>query len=454
MYYREQNYSGIERIIATLYILLLPLRMISPLAGVTGLFSASATYFDFFLHILGFMLMLNTTQGKIKTNQMANMFIKLVVFLEMISLTMAFFLNSKLGTIDGDDTFAAIFGPAIYYIHYLVIMLYNIYIFGMFTKEEISKIIDKLILWNLVLGYIQIMICNGGGFVATIYDRLNFLGVFRPASYITTISRIPISGSEPAAAGCFIGIFVFPYLMSKIINRENEKKYYIQALLWLPIIYFTRSSTCFILVLVDLLCFLYIGLKYRRVGKKTIFALITLCIVACSLVVVSSGDTIDNPVVNEIRYLLFEKSGDRNNESTVTRTIPTYINFKIFEEYPILGIGNGNQGFFYTKYFPSWGTISANTYHKIVGVADGGVFIPSLFSGYGIIGVLAFFFCTVRYLRYAKYWKNKLGSFYYMFMFGFVAFIVNGFQGDYFGNYMTLFVLCLPFLAEWYKKRK
>lgn len=453
MYYRKYNYANLEKIIATLYIVLLPLRMPSSLAGVASLFSACAIYFDFFLHILGFVLMLISTHGKLQTNQYANMFVKLVVFFELISLIMAFVFYSKLGTVDGDDTFIAIFGPAIYYIHYLVIMFYNIYIFGMFTKEELSKIIDKLIIWTLILGYVQLLICNGVGIVASVYDRINFLGVFRPASYITNISRIPISGAEPASAGCLIGIFVFPYLMSKIISRENVRKYYIQILMWLPVIFFTKSSTCFILVFVDLLIFIIIGIKTGCFGKGSLVMLFLVALGMIVMTIVTTEDLKSIPIIEQVRYLLFEKSGDRNNESAVTRTIPTYINFQIFLEYPLTGVGNGNQGFFYSEYFPSWGSISANTFNRITGVADGGVFIPSLFSGYGIIGVLAFVICTMRYLRKAINDRAKLQSFYYMFRISFIAFLVNGFQSDYFGNYITMFVLCIPFMAEQYDRK-
>lgn len=447
MYYRDKHFS-VEKKIAMLYILLLPLRMPMPLTGIAGMFGACATYLDFFLHIFGFALMLMTTHGKLKTNKIANMFVKLVLFLEIISLSMALLLHNSLGSIDGDDTITAIFGPSIYYIHYVVILFYNIYIFGMFTKAEISKILDKLVLWNLILGYIQILICNGAGFIANIYDSLNIFGVFRPASYITNISRIPVAGAEPASAGCFIGILVFPYLMSKIISRENMKKNYIQILLWIPIIFFTKSSTCYILVFVDILVFVILGMKNRCFSKNIIVIFIGLCVGLLVLFFVASNDLENNPLIEQIRYLLFEKSTDRSNESSVTRNIPTYINFRIFLEYPFLGVGNGNQGFFYTKYFPSWGDISLGTFSKINGVADGGVFIPSLFSGYGIIGVCAFLFCTIRYIKKTIRSKYLLNSFYYMFLISFVVFLVNGFQGDYFGNYLTLFVLCIPFMAE------
>ena len=444
---REQHNSAIEKKIAALYIILLPLKMFAPLNGIFSVFSACATYFDFILHILGFALMLIASRGKLKTNRFANMFVKLVMVLELISFAMAFLLHETLGTIDGTDTYAAIMGPSIYYLHYLTIMFYNIYIFGLFSKEEIGRLLEKLIGWNLVLGYIQIAICMGIGAVARIYDGLNVLKAFRPAAYITTIWRIPLSGAEPASAGCLIGILVLPYFMSKIISGENMQKYVRQLLLWLPIIYFTRSSTCYILVFIDFLIFIILGIRKRRFTRLTLIMLVALCVGALVLVFLASGREINNPVVNELRYLLFEKSSDRGNESTVTRTIPTYINFKLFLEYPMFGVGNGNQVFFYTKFFPDWGMISATTYSNITGVADGGVFIPSLFSGYGIVGVIAFLLCTIQYVKAAVESKRFLGSFYDMFLMSFVVFLVNGFQGDYFGNYMTLFVLCIPFMA-------
>ena len=444
----EQSYLRIEKRIAALYILLLPVRMLSPLTGLTAVFSACANYFDFILHALGFVLMLMTTRGKIYTTRTANMFVRIVILFEIISFGMALILSNSLGTLDGEDTFSAVLAPAIYYIHYLIMMFYNIYIFGMFTRDEISRLLEKLIAWNLVLGYIQILICNGVGIVADVYDALNFLGVFKPSSYITRISRIPLSGSEPASAGVLIGILIFPFLMSKIINRERAGRYFAQLLLWLPVIYFTKSSTCFILVFVDAIAFVILGLKNRSLGKGLLLILAPLIAGLLALVILSTTDFSSNPVLEQIKYLLFEKSGDRTNESTVTRTIPTYINFKIFLEYPFTGVGNGNQGFFYSKFFPAWGRISSSTYNKITGVADGGVFIPSLFSGYGTVGVIAFAICTVNYIRETIAKRHELKSFYYMFLIAFAAFLFNSFQTDYFGNYITIFVLCIPFMTS------
>lgn len=448
------RYYPLEKTIAKWYILLLPLRMLSPIGVGTGVLSAVSVYFDFLLHFLGMAVLLVRSGGKFRTTRHTSLFGILIGFLLLISFSMSVVLLNKLGTLDGENTLDAIVGPTIYYVQYFFIVLYNVNIFGMFTIDEIDRLLGKTVKWQLLLGYVQIAVCIGIGVVSAVYDGLDVFDVFRDSSYIQRITRIPLAGSEPASAGCVIGILVFPYLLGKILQGQRQKQYVLQLLLWLPVVYFTKSSTCYILVVTDLLVFMVLYIRNRRVIRSTgiLFALVAVVV---GLVLVLSTDMADdNELVERIRYLLFEKATDRNNESSVTRTIPTHINFQIFQRYPILGIGNGNQGFFYEEFFPAWGKISINTFKKISGVADGGVFVPSLFSGFGIVGVTAVALFAVSYVRKVLRDKEKLDVMYYVFMIAGCAFVVNGFQSDYFGNYLAVFMMSIPGMANCCKASK
>lgn len=442
------NNKSLEKFIAMAYILLLPIRMFLPLAEVTVFFRAAANYFDFLLHLLGMGLLIIRKRGKIRSTKLVNSFAKTILFLLVSSIFMSLILYNSLGSLDGETTLDAIIGPTIYYVQYIFIMIYNVNIFRIFTMYEIEKLLYKTIKWLLVLGYIQVLICIGIGGIASFYDSINVLGAFQSGEYIQELGRIPLAGSEPAAGGWMIGLFVFPYLLSKIVTNACKKEYFWQILAWLPIIYFTKSTTCYILVACDFLVFTILFFRNTSGGRMKNFLLISMFVVVLIVLLIVVGDLTNNPAIERIRYLLFEKVTDVENQSTVTRTIPTYINFRIFLRYPIFGVGNGNQGFFYREYFPEWGEISSYTFERIYGVADGGVFIPSLFSGFGIVGVIIFIYYAVRHVKLAMQEKKNLGSLYYMFMIAAVAFVVNGFQGDYFGQYLPIFIMCIPFMSR------
>lgn len=72
------------------------------------------------------------------------------------------------------------------------------------------------------------------------------------------------------------------------------------------------------------------------------------------------------------------------------------------------------------------------------------MFIPSLLSGYGIVGCLFIALFVYSLVRMNKRRKNVNGNFYSMFIIAAVAFFIAGFQGDMYGMYFAWFMLSLP----------
>lgn len=446
------NKPKIERKIAYLYVYLLIIRIFYPFSYLQKIVGAAAIYFDFIIHIFGITFMILNSKGTIrlgKTGKIIKYFIGLIFYLNVSSLVMAFLFHKKLGMIDGEDSFTAITSMIIYYMQYVFIIIYNNYIMKFFDIKKLKQIFKNIINFLMVIGYTQIFIYFNIGLFVNIYDKINILKIFNTSSYIQLIKRIPLTGSEPASAGVLIGMLVIPFLFSELIERNISLRKIITIVLWLPIIYFTKSSTCYILIFLDTVIFIFLyiknkGITYRQI--KILFFIFFLIVIAVIILFLKEG--MDNILIKEINYLLLKKIQDRGNESSVTRTIPTYINLKIFLNYPLFGVGNGNQGFFYKEYFPVWGEISSDTFNKIQGVADGGVFIPSLLSGYGIVGTVAFMVYFYKIIKYAKRNKGKLGSMYYMFIMAFVVFIFNGFQTDNIGCYYIWFIMSIPFMTR------
>lgn len=458
--YKRQEKITIQKAIAILYLYLLPLRMIEPLSFLKSLVSVCANFFDLTLHIIGLFFLFIEVIDKTKSANLVNIrekqanklkynFIFTIVALNVISMFMALVLNPILGTLDGEDSIGAIITILVYYTHYALMIIYNTHIFKMFDKQEIFVILKRMINIVLFIGYIQLFTMLFGGPFVLIYNIINILGAFRHAEYFMSLQRLPLLFSEPAAAGGFIGVMVLPILLSEIIFSKKNRKAIFSLLLWLPLIYFTKSSTCYLLVVIAFIAFLiFYSMKFRKV-RWPLITIATLGIVFTLLIFFVEENSIlfNNGVIKTIKYY-FNKISDLQNESTVTRIIPTFINFRIFAEYPIMGIGNGNQGFFYKEYFPSWGHISQNTYDKIVGVADGGVAIPSLFSGYGLVGVILVFIYFYNATKTVKDNKDFLGVFYYIYLLSSIVIFVNGFQSDYFGLYYVFFMLSIPMMVN------
>lgn len=119
---------------------------------------------------------------------------------------------------------------------------------------------------------------------------------------------------------------------------------------------------------------------------------------------------------------------------------------------PLLGVGNGLQGYFYNKYFPmeflSIAGSDVGEFYEIAqtGIANGGCFWPGYLSGYGILGLLVLFNLVTKLIKQRKLRCQNLGLFNEMFIMGAICFIPLGMQGEAYSLYYAWFVLAIPFM--------
>lgn len=446
--------SNLEIMIAKIYIFLLPWRMISQFGILRTIFGPCAYYMDFLPHILGLLLMFVRTKGTIriakdKTSSLFYYFVFMILFMNMSSLLMAFILHDKLGTIGGEDTYRAVIGQIVYYTHYIFIILYNREVFRLISRIEMEQIFHKIINWLLLLGYLQIGVILFGGIVIKIHDTLDVFDILWPGDIIHQLERLSLSGSEPASAGAFITRFILPFLLAKILYYGAHFKTLVQLLLWLPIIYFTKSSTGYLLLAVCIVIFLCITLKSKGKKKQLIISLSVITLMALSILPFYNK-IIQSEFIEQIEYLVIEKVIDKTNRASVSRKVPFVINLYTFLEYPILGVGNGNQGFFYIRFFPSWAYSSYDAAVLIekakTTIVNGSLFFPSILSGYGIVGVLFILNYIIRTIKVLQYNKKHMGMFYYMFIMSSIVIIVTGFSSEFVGNYSIWFLLSLVYM--------
>lgn len=437
------NYKNTwEYKIAVWYLYLLPIRMILPFAFLRELFHGAAVYFDFVLHALGILLMICSSfriRYDREDRSLFRYFLGMIIWFNLSSVLMAAVVQIYQGNYGTESAFDGILGMEIYFFQYVLILCYNRRIFHLLTLEKLSKIIYRVCVFLLVVGYVQILVVELG--LGSYYESLDFLDIFADMEMIE--KKVSLTSSEGAGAGTIIGIFVLPFLLSQVILKKQTKKIVTQLILWLPVIFYTRSTVCYMLVLIDY--FVFMLLVAKDIRRVLSYALIF------GIVAIVGVRTIASKDLDEMSYLLTEKAFDEDNGSRASRMAPFYINWYSFLDYPIFGIGNGLQGY-YTEYIPRELIVQENSdlsdfLERNKGqISNAGLFFPGIFSGYGICGTILFIIFLYKSVAMIVRRRNRIGEYYYFYIIAFPAILLSGFQEDFCGNYMTWFVLSLPLL--------
>jgi hypothetical protein len=447
----------LQRMLGKLYIFFLSFRMIAPLMFTQKYVGACARDFDFVLHLIGLTLIVvggreRINRGSEEQKKLLRFFIGMIIWFDLSSLAMATIIQIKYGSIGTDNALGAVFFVAIYFLQYTFMIIYNREIFMLISADEIISIIGKSTFVLLLIGYWQTAVLNSGGALDVIYDKLDFLNVLLDSKLM---SKLSLTGTEGASAGTIICVFIIPYYYALILSGKRVFRSFITILLWLPVLYFTYSTTAYILFSVASLIFFILYLFSK---KHIIIKLLFITIFAILFMGLLIPDTflsiLPDETSEEINYLLLEKATDFNNGSTVSRTVPIYMNLGAFSKYPIMGVGNGCQGYFYEEFFPSWAydvkgsdvlvflKISQN------GISNAGVFTMSILSGYGIIGTVLFFIYFIKSYKIVFKLKEQQSTifFLYLCMMAWPLILISGLQGSFEGSYMIWFLLSLQFL--------
>lgn len=436
--------------IAKLYIFLLPFRMIAPLSFIKDIIGPLANYTDTVVLFIGLLLWIGNAGGmKISSiNLPLYRTIRNSVFvLNISSFVMAFVMFYLYGDCNDKSPFLGIVPMILFYFQYLLMFIYNIRVFQLLDYRTIIRILTKSCSVLLVIGYIQVLVLLGIG--TSVYDFLaKIIGGFVPSSFFY---KLPLTASEGAGAGSIIGILVLPFLFARYLH--GDKKSLRQLILWLIPLYYTHSSTAYLLFMLDLGIFVYLLLcQMKKTGH--IVKVLPLVIVGCLIVsaVVIGGNKFG--LADELAYVTIDKASDLENGSTVARMVPFIINWGCFTEMPIAGVGNGLQGYFFSKYFPYEflsvpGTDLGGFLQRATEsgtIANGGTFLPGYLSGYGILGILILIAVIKKLRKTFKSRSSHLGLFREMFIIGSWAFLITALSSEMYCLYFAWFVLSIPFM--------
>lgn len=442
--------SSVERGIAKLYLFLLPVRMISPFLGFANLFHGAALYFDFLLNILGIAVYLVEHRFVLKisnsnSDRAFKTFGLTVCLLNLMSLVMAIITQITRGSYAGETAFSGILGMEIYFFQYVLMIAYNRRIFHVLSEDEIKRVLSGVCWCLLILGYYQILVLTFEGVFRSILNAVDVFHILWPE---TTMWKLSLTGKEGADAGNMFGIFVLPFLLGQLLDERKKGKALVQILLWIPPLVMMKSTSAYLMVLAS--AFGFLMCLYSGNARKRLFIFCGgLLIIALLLIF---GDTLVNLLPTDIRYLIFGKALDFTNGSTVARLVPLVTNWNAFLQEPIIGVGNGLQGYYYIEFFPDWARNVAGsdvmTFYNTAKneIINGGLFLPGLLSGYGIVGI-GLIIHVIHSMKSRLYQMRDTSTFAYnFFRIAVPAIIVCGLQTEFSGNYLIWFVIGLPFI--------
>lgn len=164
------------------------------------------------------------------------------------------------------------------------------------------------------------------------------------------------------------------------------------------------------------------------------------------------GKSVDQ---ESLDYILLGKITDTENHSTMMRSSSIVNDMKIFFKYPITGVGDGLQGYWYNENLPIMYLASTEVQDLASGkngIADGGgAYFPLMLSAYGLIGVFFLFLFLGGYKQYIIPKRHEKNVTIPIVMFR--IFICVFLSSAWFGlgirqNFVVCFVLSLPIIYQ------
>ena len=450
---KKYYYLKLELQIAKLYLFLLPIRMINIFSNITSFIGAPAKYLDFIISLLGlFLIMLRAFVTKrisnaSKKEKLFDYFVFMITIFNISSLLMSIVIDNRYGSYAQENSYIAVTKTVIIYIQYISMIFYNKEIYKLLGSNKIKNILFKSVTFLLIIGYIQLLVILFGGIIKELYIKLDILNIF-----VDNLSSVKLSltETEGALAGDLIAIFTLPFLAGNYITEKNNKKYIFQIIAWIPLIIVSGSLSTYILSIAFFITFCLYLIKSGK-SKRLVYLFITIPIISIILFSVLLK-IVSVELQQKILYTINNKITDKNNGSVVSRTIPLKYNIGAFKEYPIFGVGNGNQGFFYYDYVNYSDSlvpgVKSSYDNASKSIYNGALFFPSILSGYGIVGIILLIIYIYKSEKEVNENKKELNSFYYYYKIARIPILIAGFQTLFVGTYYIWFVLSIPYFKS------
>lgn len=451
--WNENELSGCYRnkqevTVAKLFILFFSIKMVSPLYSIStwtyGLGGASS----FLFIVIGLVFILLKGRVLFPANQgsiVLKRFFIMYLICDITSIIMSLILYQEAGTIAGETTIIAASKKILFSIAYIVFIFYGSEVWKILKKGEISRIIELAIDFAIIIGLIQILVLYGVSPARSLYNIVNKLFNAWSAENIIYTKRIGLLTSEPANAASYITVFIIPFLLSKMLFNGITIKNVVRIVVCIVLVFFTKSTTGYVLLAVDGGSIIIMNMVFgdKKVKKRTVGILCIVFLMVTVLIVIIKSIGVSDTILKVMDKLLNSENGNSGDRKAMMS-----VNMNIFKEYPICGVGNGNQGFFYRELVSEiWVNThtGAGAYNRAGNTLfDGGPFWLAFLSGYGIVGIVLLTSFIGYSMRTLLLNKDRAGEFFYFYLIALPVIFINGVASTLGGDYYIWFIFSLP----------
>lgn len=377
-------------------------------------------------------------------------------FQSIYTFAMALILFIPLGPLYGENTLRACIGMIIFGIVVLLHISYNVYAFThLITWGQAERIFRKSIYVLLFVGYLQLASLRIGGLFTALYRALGSV-LFLSED----LERgVQFFGSEASSVATLF-LFIIPYLIAKVLHSNFfnvwKNKDLLLLVLFIPLFITSNSSSVLMSIAMVLAVTICMILRYRGFYKA---CLIGSLLAGLSVAVAYGlGDMkFQGKTTNQesLEYILLGKITDTENYSTMMRSSTIINDMRIFFKFPITGVGDGLQGYWYNEHLPIIYLASSEIQDIVSGkngiIDGGGAYFPIMLSAYGLIGITCLFVFLGGYKKYIipqKHEKNVPIPI-IMFRIFFCIFLSSAWFGlGIRQNFLVCFVLSLPIIYQ------
>ena len=353
-----------------------------------------------------------------------------------------------------ESPFHAIMGDIILYLFFVLSVCYNSYSLTHTVRfKDLVPVLNLQLIILLVVGYLQFLAMRGISLAETFYLTLCRVLALRDITWIAELERgVTFFGTEVASTSllCYL---IIPFNLVMIASTKGRTRFwYILSLALFSVLFLTSGSSSALisfLIVVGSFALLRLNFPVKVLMTGAFVAGMAIAILYSVSFGFGTRRYVDDDR-SSFNYILAGKLFDTSNRSTLTRASTVINDMRIFYDQPLIGCGNGNQGFYYNENVPAWMDESdeVGMIRKTI-PNGGGNFFPSYLSGFGILGII---FLIMFLTRYMKWIRNSIlvqdDSLRELFFLGMILFLVSSWYVIPLKQSETIaFLFSLPFIA-------
>lgn len=374
-------------------------------------------------------------------------YLPFIVYAMGITAIMSLVLYEPLGSLFGENTISATAPSYLWLVMILLVIGALGYLFEHTSSDMLNSAFEAFVVCVIILGVMQAITLVTG---IPLYDAFNSFGLFQDIFG----ERISTIGSEPSANAIIIGMISLPYVISRLAHGA-PKRFRFYFVILLVLVGFVSSSQCYYSV-ISLGIGYFVFFRPKRIKHTALAILSLICCIACIAFIVITAfgvHLMENEAVQQAYYYIFEKVGDSNSQSTTYRMSTTVNDIYVFERYPVFGVGDGLQGFYFNEniaeHWSTGGSIELeNALAGKVGLVGSGCLMTGLLSSFGVVGFALFAYVLLSSIRDAHIRRKAMGPYYEMYLLALFAMLPATVIGlTLHGSWALYLILAMPFMA-------